>query len=227
MRNGTRPTIISDTKSGTLPEGPLFEIRDLSSEGRHSDGRYQMTGTGLRTSSFRGSEGESRNLPALFSSVSVVRKDILRYASLKPDRLTYSCLRVPIPQPPAPFPGLLLIPAFIPLDYMNREAGRPGDILSFPESAHSMETGTEEPKPSQVSSAAPGAPTMKYPIKTPEERPVRHDGGKYGYTCSSLTTQIFRFGGCSWPIHRSRRPEPNRASGIGMIREFLTWGEKV
>jgi len=98
---------------------------------------------------------------------------------------------------------------------MNREAGRPGDILSFPESAHSMETGTEEPKPSQVSSAAPGAPTMKCPIKTPEERPVRHDGGKYGYTCSSLTTQIFRFGGCSWPIHRSRRPEPNRAAALG------------
>ena len=98
---------------------------------------------------------------------------------------------------------------------MNREAGRPGDILSFPESAHSMETGTEEPKPSQVSPAAPGAPTMKYPIKTPEERPVRHDGGKYGYTCSSLTTQIFRLGGCSWPIHRSRRPEPNRATALG------------
>ena len=95
------------------------------------------------------------------------------------------------------------------------EAGRPGDILSFPGSAHSMETGTEEPKPSQVSPAAPGAPTMEYPIKTPEERPVRHDGGKYGYTCSSLTTQIFRFGGCSWPIHRSRRPEPNRAAALG------------
>jgi len=98
---------------------------------------------------------------------------------------------------------------------MNREAGRPGDILSFPESAHSMETGTEEPKPSQVSPASPGAPTMKYLIKTPEERPVRHDGGKYGYTCSSLATQIFRFGGCSWPIHRSRRPEPNRAAALG------------
>jgi len=98
---------------------------------------------------------------------------------------------------------------------MNREAGRPGDILSSPESAHSMETGTEEPKPSQVSPASPGAPTMKYPIKTPEERPVRHDGGKYGYTCSSLTTQIFRFGGCSWPIHRGRRPEPNRAAALG------------
>ena len=39
--------------------------------------------------------------------------------------------------------------------------------------------------------------------------------GKYGYTCSSLTTQIFRFGGCSWPIHRSRRPEPNRAAALG------------
>ena len=75
-----------------------------------------------------------------------------------------------------------------------------------------METGTEEPKPSQVSPASPGAPTMKYLRKTPEERPVRHDGGKYGYTCSSLTTQIFRFGGCSWPIHRSRTPEPYRAS---------------
>ena len=24
-----------------------------------------------------------------------------------------------------------------------------------------------------------------------------------GYTSSSLTTQIFRLGGCSWPIHRS------------------------
>ena len=95
---------------------------------------------------------------------------------------------------------------------MNREAGRPGDILSFPESAHSMETGTEEPKPSQVSPASPGAPTMKYPIKTPEERPVRHDGGKYGYTCSSLTTQTFRLGGYPWPIHRSRMPEPYRAS---------------
>ncbi|WP_418374433.1 hypothetical protein, partial [Agathobacter sp.] len=43
----------------------------------------------------------------------------------------------------------LLRPAFIPLDYMNREAGRPGDILSSPESAHSMETGTEESKPSR------------------------------------------------------------------------------
>lgn len=46
LRNGTRPTIISDTKSGTLPEGPLFEIRDLSSEGRHSDGRYQTPDDG-------------------------------------------------------------------------------------------------------------------------------------------------------------------------------------
>ena len=199
-------------KSGTLPEGPLFEIRDLSSAGRHSDGRYQMTGAGLRTSSFRGSEGQLKNFPALYSSVSIVRKNILRHASLKYDRLTSLH---PQSHSPAPFPGLLLIPAFIPLDYMNREAGRPGDILSFPESAHSMETGTEEPKPSQVSPAAPGAPTMKYPIKTPEERPVRHDGGKYGYTCSSLTTQIFRFGGCSWPIHRSRRPEPNRAAALG------------
>ena len=172
-----------------------------------------MTGAGLRTPSFRGLEGKLKNLPALYSSVSIVRKDILRYASLKPDRLTYPCLRVPSPE--SPFPGLLLIPAFIPLDYMNREAGRPGDILSFPGSAYSMETGTEEPKPSQVSPAAPGAPTMKYPVKTPEERPVRHDGGKYGYTCSSLMTQIFRFGGCSWPIHRSRRPEPNRAAALG------------
>ena len=109
---------------------------------------------------------------------------------------------------------------------MNREAGRPGDILSFPESAHSMETGTEEPKPSQVSPAAPGAPTMKYPIKTPEERPVRHDGGKYGYTCSSLTTQIFRFGGCSWPIHRSRRPEPNRAAALGWFGSFWRGGKR-
>ena len=179
-----------------------------------------MTGVRLCIPSFRGSEGKSRNLPALYSSASIVRKGILRYASLKPDRLTYPCLRAPqfrvsIPHSPAPFPGLLLIPAFIPLDYMNREAGRPGDILSFPESAHSMETGTEEPKPSQVSPAAPGAPTMKYPIKTPEERPVKHDGGKYGYTCSSLTTQIFRFGGCSWLIHRNRRPEPNRAAALG------------
>ena len=179
-----------------------------------------MTGVRLCIPSFRGSEEKLKNLPALYSSVSIVRKDILQHASLKPDRLTYPCLRVPSPQsrvssPRSPFPGLLLIPAFIPLDYMNREAGRPGDILSFPGSAHSMETGTEEPKPSQVSSAAPGAPTMKYPIKTPEERPVRHDGGKYGYTCSSLTTQIFRFGGCSWPIHRGRRPEPNRAAALG------------
>jgi hypothetical protein len=153
-------------------------------------------------------EGELKNFPALYSFVSIVRKDILRYASLKPDRLTSL-------HPHSPFPSLLLIPAFIPLDYMNREAGRPGDILSFPESAHSMETGIEEPKPSQVSPTSPGAPTMKYLIKTPEERPVRHDGGKYGYTCSSLTTQIFRFGGYSWPIHRSRRPEPNRAAALG------------
>ena len=112
-------------------------------------------------------------------------------------------------------PNLSLRLSDNPLHYTGREAGRPGDILSFPESAHSMETGTEEPKPSQVSPAAPGAPTMKYPIKTPEERPVRHDGGKYGYTCSSLTTQIFRFGGCSWPIHRSRRPEPYRIATLG------------
>ena len=178
-----------------------------------------MTGARLRTSSFRGSEGNLRNLPALYSSVSIVRKDILRHSCLKSDRLTslHSHSPAPAPRPIShfPFPGLLLIPAFIPLDYMNREAGRPGDILSFPESAHSMETGTEEPKPSQVSPASPGAPTMKYPIKTPGERPVRHDGGKYGYTCSSLTTQIFRFGGCSWPIHRSRRPEPNRAAALG------------
>ena len=153
--------------------------------------------------------------PCTTQPVAIARKGILRYACLKYDRTDVSPSSFSIPQPPAPFPGLLLIPAFIPLDYMNREAGRPGDILSFPESAHSMETGTEEPKPSQVSSAAPGAPTMKYPIKTPEERPVRHDGGKYGYTCSSLTTQIFRFGGCSWPIHRSRRPEPNRAAALG------------
>ena len=156
-----------------------------------------------------------KNFPALYSAVSIVRKDIRRYASLKPDRLTSLHPHSPFPSPQLLFPGLLLIPAFIPLDYMNREAGRPGDILSFPESAHSMETGIEEPKPSQVSPASPGAPTMKYPIKTPEERPVRHDGGKYGYTCSSLTTQIFRFGGCSWPIHRSRRPEPNRAAALG------------
>lgn len=91
-------------KAAPCQRGPLFEIRDLSSEGRHSDGRYQMTGTGLRTSSFRGSEGESRNLSALYSSVSIVRKDILRYASLKPDRLTSPCLRVPSPESPFPIP---------------------------------------------------------------------------------------------------------------------------
>ena len=57
-------------------------------------------------------------------------------------------------------------------------------------------------------------PSLRYRQlkKTPDERPVRHPGGNYGYTCSSLTTQIFRFGGCSWPIHRIRTPEPYRAS---------------
>ena len=50
------------------------------------------------------------------------------------------------------------------------------------------------------------------PAKTPEERPVRNHGGNYGYTCFSLTTQTFRFGGYPWPIHRNRTPEPYRAS---------------
>jgi len=41
---------------------------------------------------------------------------------------------------------------------------------------------------------------------------MTHPGGKYGYTCPSLTTQTFRYGGYPWPIHRNRTPEPYRAS---------------
>ena len=66
--------------------------------------RHQITGVRLCIPSFRGLEGESRNLPALYSSISIVRKDILQHASLKPDRLTYPCLRVPSPGSPVPSP---------------------------------------------------------------------------------------------------------------------------
>ena len=76
--------------------------RDLSSEVRQSDGRYQMTGTGLRTSSFRGAEGKLKNCPALYSSVSIVRKDILRHSCLKSDRLTSLHPHSPAPIPRSP-----------------------------------------------------------------------------------------------------------------------------
>ena len=217
MRNGTRPTIISDTKSGTLPEGPLFEIRDLSSEGRHSDGRYQMTGAGLRTSSFRGSEGKLKNRPALYSSVSIVRKDILRYASLKPDRLTYPCLRVPSPESPFPIP-IPRSPAdtgFHSFGLYEQRGGKAWrhSFISRKRAFHG--NGDRRTEAITSESCRSRCTDNEIPHKTPEERPARHDGGKYGYTCSSLTTQIFRFGGCSWPIHRSRRPEPNRAAALG------------
>jgi hypothetical protein len=39
------------------------------------------------------------------------------------------------------------------------------------------------------------SPARRKLHKTPEEKPVRHPGGKYGYTCFSLTTQTFRSGG--------------------------------
>ena len=74
-------------------------------------------------------------------------------------------------------------------------------------------------------------PSLRYRQlkKTPDERPVRHPGGNYGYTCSSLTTQIFRFGGCSWPIHRIRTPEPYRAavwdeSGAFQVKKAVLQG---
>ena len=72
-----------------------------------------------------------------------------------------------------------------------------------------METITRE------SRLPPRCTGNEIPAKTPEERPVRNYGGNYGYTCSSLTTQTFRFGGCPWPIHRSRTPEPYHASTLG------------
>lgn len=89
-------------KAAPCQRGRFFiEIRDLSSAGRHAD--TQTSDDRSRTTHLVISRGgrELKNLPALYSAVSIVRIGILRYASLKFDCLTSPCLRVPIPQLPA------------------------------------------------------------------------------------------------------------------------------
>ena len=93
-------------KAAPCQRGRFFiEIRDLSSAGRHAD--TQTSDNRSRTTHLIISRGgrELKNLPALYSAVSIVRIGILRYASLKFDCLTSPCLRVPSPESPFPIPN--------------------------------------------------------------------------------------------------------------------------